>query len=98
MTTSAQPTATPGGSAGPAPVSETTGTTLSATSGRRSRLKRTNPLFWVVMVLLALVFIGPLVWMLITAFKSGVEARSVPPTLFPQDPTLSAFRTLFSDR
>src|SRR5215213_10004380 len=98
MTTSAQPTATPGGSAGPAPVSETTGTTLSATSGRRSRLKRTNPLFWVVMVLLALVFIRPLVWMLITAFKTGVEARSVPPTLFPQDPTLSAFQTLFSDK
>jgi multiple sugar transport system permease protein len=79
-------------------VSDTTGTTLSATSGRRGRVKRTNPVFWVVMVLLALAFIGPLVWMLITAFKSGVEARSVPPTFFPQDPTLSAFQTLFSDK
>jgi multiple sugar transport system permease protein len=79
-------------------VSETTGTTLSATSGRRRRLNRTGPGFWVVMVLLALAFIGPLMWMLITAFKSGVEARSVPPTFFPQDPTLSAFQTLFSDQ
>ena len=98
MTTSTQPTATPGGSAGPAAVSETTGTTLTATSDRRSRLKRTNPGFWVVMVLLALAFIGPLVWMLITSFKTGVEARSVPPTFFPQDPTISAFQTLFSDQ
>jgi multiple sugar transport system permease protein len=98
VTTSTQPTATPGGSAGPVQVSETTGTTLSATSGRRGRLKRTSPLFWVVMVLLALAFVGPLVWMLITAFKSGVEARSVPPTFFPQDPTISAFQTLFSDQ
>jgi multiple sugar transport system permease protein len=98
VTTSTQPTATPGGSAGPAAASETTGTTLTATSDRRSRLKRTNPGFWVVMVLLALAFIGPLVWMLITSFKTGVEARSVPPTFFPQDPTISAFQTLFSDQ
>jgi multiple sugar transport system permease protein len=79
-------------------VSETTGTTLSATSGRRRRLKRTSPWFWVVMALLTLAFVGPLMWMLITAFKSGVEARSVPPTFFPKDPTLSAFQTLFSDQ
>jgi len=79
-------------------VSETTGTTLSATSGRRRRLSRTGLGFWVIMVLLALAFVGPLIWMLITAFKSGVEARSVPPTFFPKDPTLSAFQTLFSDK
>jgi len=98
VTTSTQPTPTPGGSAGPAAVSETTGTSLSATSGRRRRLSRTGPGFWVIMVLLALAFVGPLIWMLITAFKSGVEARSVPPTFFPKDPTLSAFQTLFSDK
>jgi multiple sugar transport system permease protein len=98
VTTSTQPTATPGGSTGPAPVSESTGTTLTATSGRRSRLKRTNPVFWVVIVLLALAFIGPLLWMLVTAFKTGVEARSVPPTFFPSDPTLAAFRTLLTDK
>jgi multiple sugar transport system permease protein len=79
-------------------VSESTGTTLTATSGRRSRLKRTNPVFWVVMVLLTLAFIGPLLWMLVTAFKTGVEARSVPPTFFPSDPTLAAFRTLLTDK
>ncbi len=52
-------------------------------------------LFWVVMVLLSLVFIGPLAWMLLTAFKSGVESRTVPPTFLPSDPSLDAFRTLF---
>jgi len=47
------------------------------------------------MVVLALVFIAPLVYMVLTAFKSAVEARSVPPTVFPGSPTLRAFRTLF---
>ena len=64
-------------------------------AGRRRRLKRTNPLFWVVLVLLALIFITPLLYMLLTSIKTNVEARSVPPTLFPSEPTLEAFRTLF---
>src|SRR5829696_6601644 len=98
VTTSTQPTATPGGSAGPVPVSETTDTTLSATSGRPGRLKRTSPVFWVVMVFAHPGFRRPLVWMLITAFKSSVEARSVPPTLVPQEPTVSALRAALCHR
>ena len=48
--------------------------------GQRRRPLVGRLLFWVVMVLLSLVFIGPLAWMLLTAFKSGVESRTVPPT------------------
>ena len=47
------------------------------------------------LVLLALIFLAPLVYMLLTSIKTNVEARSVPPTLFPSEPTLEAFRTLF---
>lgn len=52
-------------------------------------------LFWVVMGLLTLVFVGPLAWMLLTAFKSNVESRTVPPTFLPAEPSLAAFNTLF---
>jgi multiple sugar transport system permease protein len=45
--------------------------------------------------LLSLVFIAPLVWMLTTSFKSADEATRVPPTLLPEDPTTSAYATLF---
>ena len=77
---------------------QTAGTTPAPRAtepSRRRRLGRRNPLFWVVMVGLALIFIAPLVYMALTSIKTAVEARSVPPTLFPSDPTLQAFNTLF---
>jgi len=80
----------------PVPTKGTTGNLPAvAAAGRRRRLKRTNPLFWVLLILLALIFIAPLVYMLLTSIKTNVEARSVPPTLLPSEPTLQAFRTLF---
>lgn len=57
--------------------------------------KRGNPIFWVVMLSLSVIFIGPLIWMLLTSLKNNVEARSVPMTFLPSHPTLQAFRTLF---
>lgn len=67
--------------------------------GRRRRPKRTNPLFWVVLGLLALVVIVPLLYMLLTSLKTIEESRSVPPTFFPAQPSLRAFEVLFfSDR
>ena len=80
----------------PVPTKATTGDLPEvATTGRRRRLKRTNPLFWVVLVLLTLIFLVPLVYMLLTSIKTAEEARTVPPTLVPSEPTLGAFRTLF---
>ena len=80
----------------PVPTKATTGDLPGvAAAGRRRRLRRINPLFWVVLVLLALIFLAPLVYMLLTSIKTNVEARSLPPTLFPSEPTLEAYRTLF---
>ena len=45
--------------------------------------------------LLSLIFILPLLYMLLTAFKSVEESRSVPPTFLPAEPSLRAFQTLF---
>jgi len=47
------------------------------------------------LILLTLVFLAPLAYMLLTSIKSAVEAREVPPSLFPAEPTLRAFRVLF---
>jgi multiple sugar transport system permease protein len=45
---------------------------------------------------LSLVFIAPLLWMVITSFKTAGEATQVPPTVLPQDPTMRAYDTLFT--
>jgi multiple sugar transport system permease protein len=52
--------------------------------------------WYTVLIGLSLIFIAPVVWMLITSFKTAGEATQVPPTLIPQDPTTEAYGTLFS--
>jgi multiple sugar transport system permease protein len=79
----------------PVPTKATTGDLAATTVEPRRRRRRRNPVFWVILILLALIFIAPLAYMLLTSIKSSVEARSVPPTFFPSEPTLQAFRTLF---
>ena len=79
----------------PVPTKATTGDLASVPQTRRRGRRRRNPLFWMVLIVLALIFIAPLFYMLMTSIKTSVEARSVPPTLFPSEPTLGAFRTLF---
>jgi multiple sugar transport system permease protein len=49
-----------------------------------------------VLIGLSLIFIAPVVWMLITSFKTAGEATQVPPTIIPQDPTTEAYGTLFT--
>ncbi len=57
--------------------------------------RRNGPLFWLGMTVLSLIFIGPLLLVLLTAFKSPSESRTVPPTYFPSQPSLRAFDVLF---
>lgn len=47
--------------------------------------------FWVLVIALTVVFVVPLLWMLITSFKTVGESQQVPPTLVPQDPTGRAY-------
>src|SRR5262249_39581313 len=39
----------------------------------------------------------PFIWMIATSFKSLSEARSIPPTVLPQQWTLDVYRRLFLD-
>lgn len=54
-----------------------------------------NPLFWILLVALTLVFIGPIVFVLLTSLKPAIEAQSVPPTIIPETWTLRAYEQLF---
>lgn len=56
-----------------------------------------NPLFWLMMVLLTLVFIGPLVMVILTSLKTRVESQQVPPTIVPKTWTTNAYTTLLND-
>lgn len=53
--------------------------------------RRRSPGFWVLIGLLTLVFVAPLLWMLITSFKTISESQQVPPTIIPSDPTGRAY-------
>ena len=57
--------------------------------------RRNGPFFWLGMGLLSVIFIGPLLLVLLTAFKSQSESRTVPPTYFPSEWSLRAFDVLF---
>ena len=59
-------------------------------------MSRTRGIAWyTILIGLSLIFIAPLVWMMLTAFKTPGEATRVPPTVLPQEPTTGAFGTLF---
>ncbi len=51
---------------------------------------------YVVLGLLALVFISPLLFMLVTSFKTRTEATAVPPTWWPSAPTVGAYREVLN--
>lgn len=58
---------------------------------------RNGPLFWLGMAVLALVFVVPIVWMYLTAFRTQSDSRRIPLTLIPDELTLRAFRFIFAD-
>ena len=77
------------------PAAATTAGRLPDEGGRRRRGRGSNAVFWVVMAVLTVLILAPLIYMLLTSVKSEIEARSVPPTLFPGEATLRAFQVLF---
>ena len=53
--------------------------------------RRPSAAFWVLVILLTLLVILPLLWMVITSFKTIGESQTDPPTLVPEDPTARAY-------
>ena len=56
-------------------------------------IKRGAAYLALILVVLAMVF--PLIWMILSSFKSEQEIYHYPPTLLPQHFTLSAYQDLF---
>jgi multiple sugar transport system permease protein len=48
----------------------------------------------VVLLIIALIFISPLVFMLLTSFKTRADATSIPPSWIPEEWTLQAYQTI----
>lgn len=58
--------------------------------------RRTSVLLYLMLAIGAVFALLPLVWMVAASFMSAGEANSFPPRLFPDDPTLEHYRTLFT--
>lgn len=50
---------------------------------------------YVVLVLILLFLLFPLYWVLVTSFKTNMEAYRFPPTMWPENPTFDAYVKLF---
>ena len=75
----------------PAPAPET-----SAAPDKRRPAKRPPITRYLVLVGLALLFISPLLFMLVTSFKTRSEATAVPPTWIPSPPTGQAYSDILN--
>jgi len=65
---------------------------------RRRRLKKIGTAaLYVLFGIVAIIFTLPFVLMLSSAFKTQAEIIQVPPSFFPQDPSLDSFRTVIND-
>lgn len=49
----------------------------------------------VILVVAVVLMVVPFVWQILTSFKTNSEVSSLPPTLFPADPTTGAYATFF---
>jgi multiple sugar transport system permease protein len=78
------------GTAEPAPPAKRTTTPMP------TRLKVRRALRYVVLTLVALAFISPLLFMLVTSFKTRADATSLPPSWLPNPFSLDAYKTLLA--
>jgi len=66
-----------------------------------STLKRDTGWFafgkYLLLVIILLFLLFPLYWVMITSFKTNMEAYQFPPTFFPHEPVLDSFIKLFTE-
>jgi multiple sugar transport system permease protein len=67
-----------------------------ARTGERSAASRGQRRIHVILIAAAVLMVVPFVWQVLTSFKTSNEVSSLPPTLFPAEPTLAGFQTFFA--
>jgi multiple sugar transport system permease protein len=68
----------------------------STTGHARERRPARELLRWALLLLLTAIYVAPILWMVLTAFKTTEEAALAPPTFFPKHPSTEAIDTMFS--
>lgn len=63
--------------------------------GRRDRSQLGAWWIYALLILGIILLVGPFIWMVLGSFKTTGELRSVPPTWWPENPTLENYRDLF---
>lgn len=64
---------------------------------RAYRQDRNGPGFYIGINLLLLVFLVPLLWMVLTSFRTVEDSRRIPISIIPDELTLRAYKLLFAD-
>lgn len=72
------------------------GTTIKDTKYYRFEKKMDHLWTYLLLMVGALITIAPFIWMTVTSFKPESEVFNIPPTLIPKEPTLEAYRDLFT--
>jgi multiple sugar transport system permease protein len=78
-------------------------TTTRAPSARRAldwavmRRRLGRVLLYAILVSGCVATLLPFVWMILASFKSSSEIIRIPPTLWPENPTLANYETIFND-
>jgi multiple sugar transport system permease protein len=64
---------------------------------RGYRQDRNGPAFYIGINLLLLIFVVPLLWMILTSFRTVEDSRRIPLSIIPDELTLRAYRLMFAD-
>lgn len=62
------------------------------------RVTRWHVMGWVFLIVLLIFAVAPMIWMLITSFKSQFAALKYPPEFIPQNPNLEQYERLLSPK
>jgi len=63
--------------------------------GRRDRSQLAAWWIYALLIIGIILLVGPFIWMVLGSFKTTGELRSVPPTWWPENPTLANYQELF---
>lgn len=65
------------------------------TTALRIRHLSLESLYYLLMALLAILFLTPLIWMVVSSLKPDAEIMRIPPTFIPHDPQFQHYRDVF---